>query len=156
MVIIYHDCTVLFPENDINNTILFYNNNQSINMTEEEDTNLYQTEDCIHYVKEWLKLDDDLKSHSEKMKHIRQRQKEISHFIIHYMNQKGLEHLTFDGGRIECNVAKSKPALSKKKLNSSVLEYFNNDEQKAQELLDFIMEKREVKETTKLKRFIEG
>lgn len=113
-----------------------------------------QTESCAGYVKQWLQYDDEIKKFTENIKRLKQKQNELSHFIIHYMNTNELEHLTFDGGRLECNIKKTKGGLSKKYVSSCVKDYFKNDETKTKELLDKLLNNREVKETVKLKRTI--
>tara|TARA_B110000285_G_scaffold41190_1_gene45251 strand:- start:3838 stop:4209 length:372 start_codon:yes stop_codon:yes gene_type:complete len=120
----------------------------------ENDKIEYQMEDCAQYVKEWLKYDDEIKQYNDNIKSLKQKQSELSHYILHYMNEKGIEHLTFDGGRLECNVKKTKGGLSKKYVSTCVKDFFRNDEVKTNELLEKLLNNRETKETRKLKRTI--
>ena len=108
------------------------------------------TEDCARYVKEWLKCDDEVKRQNEQLKLIKEKQKNLSNYIIQYMTVNNITNLTFDGGQIERNVKKKMGTLSKKYVSTKLKEYFNNDENKTNELLDSLLNNREVKEITSL------
>ena len=82
-------------------------------------------------VKKWLHLDDKMSELQQKIKAYRQQQKELTPIIIHFKNRA---------------------SLSNKKLQTTIGTYFNDDD-KAKDLIDHIMNNREIKETIKLKRY---
>lgn len=103
-------------------------------------------------VKTWLQLDDKVTELQQQIKAHRQQQKELTPLIIHFMNERNIQEISSNEGSIRFNVAKTRAGLSNKKLQSTISSYFNNDE-KTKELIDHIMENREIKETIKLKRY---
>lgn len=103
-------------------------------------------------VKTWLQLDDKVSDLQQQIKAYRQQQKELTPLIIHFMNERNIQEISSNEGSIRFNVAKSRVGLSNKKLQSTIASYFNNDE-KTKDLIDHIMENREIKETIKLKRY---
>ena len=110
------------------------------------------TEECSQYVKEWLKCDDEIRLQNEKIKSIKEKQKNLSNHIIHYMTINNIENFTFEGGQLQKNVKKKMGTLSKKYVSTTLKEYFKNDEHKTNELLETLLNNREVKEITSLKR----
>lgn len=111
-------------------------------------------EDCTDKVKEWLRIDDEVKDIMSKVKMLKQRQKEISHYIIHYMKIGGIENLTFNGGYLEFTTKKIKETLSKKKMSSLLNEYYKDNNSEADKLLNYINENQAIKEKVQLKRHI--
>lgn len=103
-------------------------------------------------VKTWLQLDDKISDLKEKIKAYKQQQKELTPLIIHFMNNRDIQEVSSNEGSLRFNVAKTRASLSNKKLQSTIGAYFN-DEDKTKELIEHIMENREIKETIKLKRF---
>tara|TARA_B110000438_G_C15387927_1_gene467706 strand:+ start:223 stop:597 length:375 start_codon:yes stop_codon:yes gene_type:complete len=122
-------------------------------MSETLNTHEYK-EDCTEKVKEWLRIDDEVKEIMSKVKMLKQRQKEISHYIIHYMKVGGIENLTFSGGYLEFSTKKIKETLSKKKMSTLLNEYYKDDNSKAGKLLNYINENQAIKEKVQLKRHI--
>tara|TARA_B110000914_G_scaffold223092_1_gene237849 strand:+ start:1283 stop:1645 length:363 start_codon:yes stop_codon:yes gene_type:complete len=105
-----------------------------------------------HNVKTWLHLDDKISDLQQKIKAYKNQQKELNPLIIHFMNKRDIQEVNSNEGNIRFNVAKTRASLSNKKLQSSISSYFNNDDQ-TQNLIEHIMNNREIKETVKLKRF---
>ena len=112
-------------------------------------------EDCTDKVKEWLRIDDEVKEIMNKVKMLKHRQKEISHYIIHYMKIGGIENLTFNGGYLEFSTKKTKEALSKKKMSFLLNQYYKNNNSEADKLLNYINENQVIKEKVQLKRHIQ-
>lgn len=103
-------------------------------------------------VKQWLNLDDKISDLQQRIRALKQQQKELTPVIIHFMNERQIEEISSSEGNIRFNVAKTRASLSNKRLQSTIGAYFNDDD-KTKELIDHIMNNREIKETIKLKRY---
>jgi len=103
-------------------------------------------------VKQWLNLDDKISDLQQRIRALKQQQKELTPIIVHFMNERQIEEISSSEGNIRFNVAKTRASLSNKRLQSTIGEYFNDDD-KTKELIDHIMNNREIKETIKLKRY---
>lgn len=122
-------------------------------MTDTDNTNALREMDTFKtHVKTWLQLDDKISNLQQQIKAYKQQQKELTPLLIHFMNARDIREISSNEGNIRFDVAKSRASLSNKKLQSTISTYFNNDE-KTKELIDHIMENREIKETIKLKRY---
>ena len=103
-------------------------------------------------VKQWLNLDDKISDLQQRIRALKQQQKELTPVIVHFMNERQIEEISSSEGNIRFNVAKTRASLSNKRLQSTIGSYFNDDD-KTKELIDHIMNNREIKETIKLKRY---
>jgi len=103
-------------------------------------------------VKQWLNLDDKISDLQQRIRALKQQQKELTPVIIHFMSERQIEEISSSEGNIRFNVAKTRASLSNKRLQSTIGAYFNDDD-KTKELIDHIMNNREIKETIKLKRY---
>ena len=110
---------------------------------------LRNMENFKQQVKTWLQLDDKMAELQQQIKAYKQQQKELTPLIIHFMNERNIQEISSNEGSIRFNVAKSRAGLSNKKLQSTIASYFNNDEEKTKQLIDHIMENREIKEIDK-------
>lgn len=125
------------------------------NMVRNEDTNDQQKEECTRHLKEWLSLDDERAALQKQARSIRQKQNELEHRIIFYMQQHNSDEIKFDGGSIKCATKTVKSSLSNKSLKNTLSQYFENNQDKTDTLLQYIQENREETQKVALKRFVE-
>lgn len=102
-------------------------------------------EELISYVKDWLRLESELSLLKKEVRDRRASQKNISEQLINIMKNNDIDSLdTNDGKQILYSQNKVKCPMTKTRL-SAILSQYYKDEQEAGQLLDFIMEKQEVK-----------
>ena len=99
----------------------------------------------IRYVKEWLTLESELATLRSEMKKRRDEKKAISDKLIYVMKENDIDCLDTQDGKLLYSQNKVKQAITKKNLSTILAEYYKNDDDKANNLFDFIMEKQEVK-----------
>ena len=110
--------------------------NHDINMNKEE---------LVSYVKEWLRLEKELVVLKKEVRDRRTKQGNISQALINIMKSNEIDSLdTNDGNQILYTQRKTKSAMTKTRL-SNILQQYYKDTEEASQLLDFIMEKQEVK-----------
>ncbi len=96
-------------------------------------------------IKEWVKLDDDISLLKDKIKEHNQKKKIITENLLHIMKEQEIDAFDLNNeGKLIRQVRKSKSALTKKFIMSSLTTYFKDDE-KAKKASDFILESRVLK-----------
>jgi hypothetical protein len=110
-------------------------------------------EQLVSYVKEWVAVDEDMKQLQSVMREKRKKKKELNDVLINIMKQNEIECFNTKNGKLLYSVSKTKKSITKKMLFETLQKYFNNDDDKVNEVASFILENRDecVKETIKRK-----
>ena len=108
----------------------------------------------IENVKNWITIDNELKSIQKNARELRKRKKLLSDNLIETMKEHEIDCLNAKENKLMYIKNKVKKPLSKKHLMTSLLNFFKNDSKKAGEIQKFIMDSREevVKESIKRKK----
>lgn len=104
------------------------------------------------YVKKWFELDNYLKRALDVLKEKKNEKQRISEVIMKFMCKYNIEDLNTKEGRIRCKQSHVKAPVSKQIIKQRVNDYFSNDDNKKEELLQKIFEDRDVVEKTTLRR----
>jgi len=113
-----------------------------------------ETKDAlIKTVKEWVKLDNDIRKLQKEIADRKKEKKTISNDLMTVMKQNEIECFDINAGQICYTKKNIKKPITKKILTSTLLKYFKGDTLKAAELNEFIVENREetIKESITLK-----
>ena len=102
-------------------------------------------------VKEYLEIDDQIAALNKAIKDRRKRKKDLSEDILNNMKNIDIHYMNVKDGKLVYNVTNSKQGLTKKTIMSGLQLYFNNDEQKAMEAANMILENRKRVEKVSLK-----
>jgi hypothetical protein len=110
-------------------------------------------EQLVSYVKEWVAIDEEMKQLQKVMREKRQKKKELNDVLIGVMKQNEIECFDTKNGKLLYSVNKTKKSITKKMLFETLQKYYQNDEDKANEIAAFILESRDetVKEIIKRK-----
>ena len=98
----------------------------------------------IKNLREWLGLEQDIEILRMNMKEKRQRKKEITENLVDFMKSKNIDCFDTNDGRIIYSQNKVKKPITGDLLLTTLLKYFENDEEQATELHKFIMENRSI------------
>lgn len=106
-------------------------------------------EGIINSVKEWVKLDNEMRTLKDELNSRKKRKDSISNGLLHSMKEKEIDSFDLKDGKLEYKTRKTKKPISKKMLLNILSQYYNGDPNKANELNNFILSNREesVKET---------
>jgi len=106
-------------------------------------------------VKEYLALDEQIARLNKALKERRTKIKELSTSIMKAMTSNDIEHINIKNGVLVHNTKETFKSLNKMNLKNGLTLYFNDDEHKAADATETVMNNREkvIKETLKLKRF---
>lgn len=106
-------------------------------------------EGIINSVKEWVKLDNEMRTLKDELNSRKKRKDSISNSLLESMKEKEIDSFDLKDGKLEYKTRKTKKPISKKMLLNILSQYYNGDPNKANELNNFILSNREesVKET---------
>ena len=111
-------------------------------------------QELLTNVKTWLDIDNQIRALQKEIRDRRKLKKELTKSLVGIMKNQDIDALNVPDGQLIYNKTKSKSALSKKHLITSLAPYFKNDKRLADELTKFIMDSREEKEKENIKRKI--
>jgi len=106
-------------------------------------------EHLIKIVKEWVKLENELKQLRKEINNRKTKEKEISKELMDVMKKYEIDEFNITGGKIVYSKKNVKKPINKKKLIEILSNYFDGNYEKANDINNYIMENREevVKET---------
>jgi hypothetical protein len=109
--------------------------------------------DFKNNVKEWVSLDDDLKTLANAIKERRHRKQLLNSEITKYMKRYKISDLKTEGGKIQCYKSTVTRSLSKNTIITRLTDYFKDIGQ-GEIVAQYIMKGREKVESYKLKRIM--
>jgi hypothetical protein len=104
-------------------------------------------EHTIQCVKEWVKLDNDIRALQKEINTRKKMRTQLSSKLIKTMKETKTDCFELKNGTLLYSVKNVKKPITKKVLFDILNKYYHGDFMKANELNDFILENRE--ETTK-------
>lgn len=134
----------------------FDNYEDEINMEDYQENFSDDNPDFINFkqnVKDWLSLDDDIRTLQEALKERKKKKSSLTPKISQYMSSFKINDLNTPDGKLKFAKSTSITAASKKYIENRIIEYFK-DENKSLKILDYIYNHREKKEKIYLRRFI--
>jgi len=100
-------------------------------------------EQLITTIKEWVKIDNEIRTLQKEIKLRKTSQKKISDSLISIMKDHEIDCFDLNDGQICYNKKNVKKPITKGMLLNVLSKYYNGDFMKANELNSFIMENRE-------------
>ena len=109
-------------------------------------------EHLIVNIKEWMKYDDQIKILQNKIKHMKEQQKNLTHNLVEVMNSNEIGQIDVNNGKLIYMKKKTKQTISKKLLLSS-LDTILNDPSEVLKITDHILNSRteKIQESIRLK-----
>ena len=104
-------------------------------------------EQLIKTVKDWVKLDNELKQLQKEIAQRKTEKKKVSESLMQVMKKNEIDCFDIKDGQICYNKKNIKKPITKKSLIDILSKYYKGDILKANEVNEFILENRE--ETTK-------
>lgn len=105
-------------------------------------------------IKRWVSLDNKIKALNDEAKALREEKSAINDQISQHIETNHLEKATIQisDGKLRYVTTKAQSPISLKYLESCLSDCIS-DSNKVKEIMEYIKENREVKETTELKRY---
>lgn len=102
-------------------------------------------------VKTWLDIDIKIEEYKNKIKALRHtKNKDIEPEIMKFMKTYNISDLNTQNGRLKYSERNIKKPINKKNLMENLILYYNNNEEKAEEVTNFIYDNREEKSVQKI------
>lgn len=112
-------------------------------------------DELVEKVREWVRLDNEMKEISKELKIRRDKKKEISQILVETMKTNDIEVFDLKDGQLIYKKSKSKKPLNKETLLKLMSEYFQgNDNGRSIDLTNFILTNREETERESISRKI--
>ena len=104
-------------------------------------------------IKYWVKLDDQIKLHNEKIKELRSKRNEVTGSVTNYLEENSLEkaQIEITGGTIGFVQNRVVPPLSLRYVEKCLSDVIANPEQ-VKQIMEYIKSTRDIKYTPDLKR----
>ena len=104
-------------------------------------------------VKQWIEIDDDIKTLTEALKARKKRKDELTPELMSFMSNYQINDLNTKDGQLKFSKTNVAKPLSKKYLMNRIGDFFKNYD-KGEEVVNFVYENREKEEKFKLRRVI--
>jgi hypothetical protein len=105
-------------------------------------------------VKEWIKIDDKIRETNNMLKEMKVERKQLEEFVLKFIEDTDKEMtINLSNGYMRRNVEHRKSAINKNLIYTTLMEIVKNED-KAMEMTETILDRREVKEIINIKRVI--
>ena len=108
-------------------------------------------DELISKITEWIQIDNQIKDKEKIIKKLKQDKKKISELLIETMKKNEIDYVNISDNSLLFKKQVVKQSINKKLLNQCLLEYYKNTE-KAEEMSQFILNKRIEKTIETIKR----
>ena len=102
-------------------------------------------EEIIENVKAWISIEDEIKQLQKVIREKKKDKKIYTENLVNIMKQNEIDCFDITDGKLIYTKNKVKQALSKKHLLNALGAYFQNDNGRAKDVANFILESRETK-----------
>ena len=98
-------------------------------------------EQLVSHIREWVKIDEEIKVLSSEVKSRRQKKKELTQQLVNVMKDNEIDCFDINNGKLIYSKNKIKSPLNKKTLIEALHKYYD-DEEEAERITTFLMESR--------------
>jgi predicted nucleic acid-binding Zn-ribbon protein len=105
----------------------------------------------VENVKEWIKIDNEIRVLQNEMKSRKERKKELTDALVNILRDSEIDGWNTKEGKLEYVKTKTKTSLNKAHIKAALAKFIKNDEQ-VDAMTQFIFESRGVKEKESIKR----
>ena len=115
------------------------------------------TQEFQQSIREWVSLDNQIKALNEQVKELRNKRQHVSTNIMSISEQHGYDDVTINisDGTLKVTDVRTAGTLTLQYIKSCLMECLN-DEDKVEDIMDYIKENRPVKNTRDIKRVIKN
>jgi hypothetical protein len=107
-------------------------------------------------VKKWITIDDNVYKMEQEIRRLKKERNMLNNGILNFMKNYKIEDLKTNNGKLEYHVKHGKKGLSAKKIHENLLQYFQKDKDKADEIYKYLQDNRVEIDKEVLKRIRSG
>lgn len=117
-------------------------------------TDIQTREQFVTSVQKWVRYDDQIQTLNKQVKSLRDERTALTPQMTRYMEHNNLHDnvIRISDGTLTYKVETGRQGFTQRFLSDALLKYFNNDQARASECMDFIKSQREQTQTVTLKR----
>lgn len=108
----------------------------------------------VHHIKEWIGVDEEIKSLQKEIKTRKEKQKELTKDLMEVMKTNEIECFDLNDGKLVYTKSKTKQTINKKYLMSTLVKCLE-DPKDVEKVTEFILENREEKVRESIRRKID-
>jgi len=110
-------------------------------------------QELINNIKEWIKLDNEINKMKTEIKDKNIKKNKLTDVLVTVMKKSSIDCFDITGASLVFKQTRVKTAINKKSLLVALQKYYINDQGKADEIVEHVLNAREekIKETIKLK-----
>jgi hypothetical protein len=108
----------------------------------------------VQHIKEWIGVDEEIKSLQKEIKIRKEKQKELTKDLMEVMKTNEIECFDLNDGKLVYTKNKTKQTINKKYLMSTLIKCLE-DPKDAEKVTEFILENREEKVRESIRRKID-
>ena len=107
----------------------------------------------IKSIKEWVKIDNDIRALKKEVSSREKEKKEISKTLMDVMRKNEIDCFDITNGKIVYSKTRTRPPLNKAQLKNALITYYKDDKETASSLNEFLIASRveKVREAIKMK-----
>ena len=141
--------------NNTDNVSVAGSETSSVAPSENQDVpNLEGLDDFKEKIKQWLNIDNQIRDLKNKIKVLNANQSELTPSIMNYMNKNEIHNMNLgESGKLKFIQRETSKGITQKFLKEKLVEYLE-DENKGIEAFQHILDAREKKQNTTLKRLL--
>ncbi len=109
-------------------------------------------EELIFNIREWIKIETEIKTLSKSLKEKREKMKELTNNLVNTMKANSIECFDINGGALVYKQKKSKKPISGKFLLTQLEEYFKDNQDLAKEIHKKVWDNRAIVCKEEIKR----
>ena len=108
-------------------------------------------EELKEIIKEWIQLDNEIKTLQTEMKSRKERKKNLSDNLVDIMRDNEIDCFNVNDGKLVYSQTKVKGSINKNHLIASISKYLESQEQ-AEDITKYILDNRDIKIKESIKR----
>jgi|TARA_B110000967_G_C18886981_1_gene564650 hypothetical protein len=111
-------------------------------------------EQLIHHIKEWIGVDEEIKSLQKEIRIKKQKQKDLTQTLMEVMKTNEIDCFDLKDGKLLYTKNKTKQTINKKYLMTTLIKCLE-DPKDAEKVTDFILDNREEKVKENIRRKVD-
>lgn len=108
----------------------------------------------VKHIKDWISVDEEIKSLQKEVKQKKEKQKELTTDLMNVMKENEIDCFDLNDGKILFTKSKTKQTINKKYLMTTLIKCLE-DPKDAEKVTDFILENREEKIRESIRRKVD-
>lgn len=108
----------------------------------------------VSSIRDWIQVDNEMRTIQDRLKLLRKNKKTITDNLVNVMKSNEIDCFDINDGKLIYSKTKVKKPINKEYLNKTLALYFENNDEKADQLSKFLLDQRGEKITESIRRKI--